>query len=62
MSQQGYLRHPTLHRDTIVFVCDDDLWSVATSGGHRAPADRGALGALDAVPFRGWQMDRVRRP
>jgi tricorn protease len=33
MSHQGYLRHPTLHRDTIVFVCDDDLWSVPTSGG-----------------------------
>ena len=33
MSDQGYLRQPTLHRDTIVFVCDDDLWSVAASGG-----------------------------
>ena len=33
MSQQGYLRYPTLHRDTIVFVCDDDLWSVGASGG-----------------------------
>ena len=33
MSHQGYLRHPTLQRDTIVFVCDDDLWSVGTSGG-----------------------------
>ncbi len=33
MSQQGYLRHPTLNRDTIVFVCDDDLWSIGASGG-----------------------------
>ena len=33
MSQQGYLRHPTLHRDALVFVCDDDLWSVPTAGG-----------------------------
>ena len=33
MTQPGYLRYPTLHRETIVFVSDDDLWSVDTSGG-----------------------------
>ncbi len=33
MSDQGYLRHPTLHGDLIVFVCDDDLWSVDANGG-----------------------------
>ncbi|MEO8508344.1 MAG: S41 family peptidase [Betaproteobacteria bacterium] len=33
MSDQGYLRHPTLQADTIVFVCDDDLWSVDVNGG-----------------------------
>jgi len=33
MSDQGYLRAPTLARDGIVFVCDDDLWSVGADGG-----------------------------
>jgi tricorn protease len=29
----GYLRHPTLHGDAIIFVSDDDLWRVAATGG-----------------------------
>ena len=29
----GYLRHPTLHDDAIIFVADDDLWRVSASGG-----------------------------
>jgi tricorn protease len=29
----AYLRHPTLHRDQLVFVSDDDLWLGSTSGG-----------------------------
>ena len=29
----AYLRQPTLQGDTIVFVSDDDLWSVAAGGG-----------------------------
>lgn len=29
----AYLRQPTLHGDTVVFVSDDDLWRVPTSGG-----------------------------
>ncbi len=30
---QGYLRHPTLHDDAIIFVADDDLWRVGAAGG-----------------------------
>jgi tricorn protease len=33
MKQQAYLRHPTLRDDSLVFVSDDDLWSVGASGG-----------------------------
>ena len=28
----AYMRHPTLHGETIVFVADDDLWTVGAAG------------------------------
>lgn len=33
MKQQGYYRFPTIHNDTVLFVCEDDLWSVPANGG-----------------------------
>lgn len=36
MHNQGYYRYPTISKDRIVFVCEDDLWSVSVSGGAAA--------------------------
>ena len=33
MAEAGYYRFPTIHADTVVFVCEDDLWTVSASGG-----------------------------
>ena len=29
----GYYRFPTIHEDKVVFVCEDDLWTVPALGG-----------------------------
>src|ERR1700694_511545 len=34
MPTQGYVRFPTIHQDTIVFVAEDDLWRVSSEGGR----------------------------
>ena len=30
---EGYYRYPTIYRDTVIFVAEDDLWQVARQGG-----------------------------
>ncbi len=30
---EGYYRFPTIHRDTVIFVSEDDLWQVPRQGG-----------------------------
>jgi tricorn protease len=49
MSQAGYYRFPTIHNETIVFVSEDDLWSVPVSGGRaeRLTANAGTF----STPF-----------
>ncbi len=34
MPFQGYIRFPSIHRDSIVFVAEDDLWLVESAGGR----------------------------
>src|SRR5512143_247416 len=33
MPAQGYYSFPTIHNETVVFVCEDDLWTVPAAGG-----------------------------
>ena len=33
MKENGYYRYPTIHNDTVVFVSEDDLWTVPAQGG-----------------------------
>ena len=45
-STDGYYRYPALHGDTLLFVCEDDIYGVhATLGGraHRVTAAPGPV-------------------
>src|SRR5258706_9536906 len=45
MADAGYYRDPTISRDTVVFVCEDDLWTVHAAGGiaRRLTANPGTV-------------------
>ena len=45
MSQLGYYRYATVARDLVVFLCEDDLWSVPRAGGvaRRLTASAGEI-------------------
>ena len=48
----GYYRFPTISNETIVFVCEDDLWTVPVSGGvaRRLTSNLGATGTPQLSP------------
>lgn len=41
----GYLRHPTIAAGTVVFLTEDDLWSVPAAGGPARRLTADLLGA-----------------
>ena len=50
MSTQGYVRFPTIHTDSIIFVAEDDLWFVSSEGG-RAERLTAGLGEVSYPHF-----------
>jgi tricorn protease len=52
MSTFGYFRYPALHGETVVFVSEDDLWTVAASGGvaRRLTANLGTITSPSISP------------
>ena len=48
----GYYRFPTISNETIVFVCEDDLWAVPIGGGvtRRLTSNLGATGSPQLSP------------
>ncbi|MBY0501502.1 MAG: PDZ domain-containing protein [Alphaproteobacteria bacterium] len=47
MEKEGYYRNPTLGNDRLVFVADDDLWSVSLFGGKAERITSGLAEAND---------------
>ncbi len=52
MSQLGYYRYATVARDLVVFLCEDDLWSVPRDGGvaRRLTASAGEIATPHLSP------------
>lgn len=53
---QGYYRFPTVYGETLVFVCEDDLWTVALAGGvaRRLTTNLAATSAPRLSPCGKW--------
>ncbi len=56
MKPNGYYRYPTIHKNTVVFVCEDDLWAVSAKGGvaRRLTANLGAVSHPALSPDGEW--------
>ncbi|HMN30505.1 MAG TPA: hypothetical protein PKE45_20310, partial [Caldilineaceae bacterium] len=52
----GYYRFPTIHQDTIVFVSEDDLWSLSRHGGvaRRLTSNLGQVNYPALSPDGAW--------
>ncbi len=53
MSQPGYYRFPTIFRDQITFVSEDDLWTVSSAGGTA----RRLTSGLGMIQFPAYSPD-----
>jgi len=49
---QGDHRYPTLYRDIVVFVSEDDLWTISVDGGvaRRLTSNLGEVGRPSLSP------------
>ncbi len=56
MSEPGYYRFPSIHGQQVVFVCEDDLWTLPAEGGvaRRLTANPGRALAPALSPDGSW--------
>jgi tricorn protease len=55
-ARQGYYHHPTVQGNQVVFICEDDLWSVSLEGGipRRLTSNLGAVSSPRLSPDGRW--------